>query len=103
MCKLVMLFARPICKLLRNSTCAILVGKCVMTPVVELLLPRLEYSVYPKELPLRAFLLIKKIKSLKRKKQISMEIINPYTAGIDIGIRTHFVAIGQGEKDVREF
>lgn len=32
-----------------------------------------------------------------------MEIINLCAAGIDIGSRSHFVAIGQGEKDVREF
>ncbi len=34
---------------------------------------------------------------------ISMEIINPQAAGIDIGSRSHWVAVGQDEKDVREF
>jgi len=36
-------------------------------------------------------------------KKISMEIVNPYAAGIDIGSRTHWVAVGQGEEHVREF
>lgn len=36
---------------------------------------------------------------MKNEKHIAMEIINPY----DVGSRSHFVAIGQGEKDVREF
>jgi transposase len=40
---------------------------------------------------------------MKEKNQISMEIINPKAAGIDIGSRSHFVAIGQKEEDVKEF
>lgn len=36
-------------------------------------------------------------------KSISMQIINPNCAGVDVGSRSHFVAIGQGNKDVREF
>ncbi len=32
-----------------------------------------------------------------------MSVINPNVAGIDIGSRSHFVAIGQADKDVREF
>jgi len=40
---------------------------------------------------------------MKEKDQVSMEIINPKAAGIDIGSRSHFVAIGQKETDVREF
>jgi transposase len=35
--------------------------------------------------------------------KIEMDVINPHCGGIDIGSRSHFVAIGQGEKDVREF
>jgi transposase len=35
--------------------------------------------------------------------KISMEIVNPHAAGIDIGSRSHWVAIGQQEKDIREF
>ncbi|MEM6815538.1 MAG: transposase, partial [Bacteroidota bacterium] len=38
-----------------------------------------------------------------KKKRISMNVINPNAAGIDIGSRSYFVAIGQGDKDVREF
>ena len=38
-----------------------------------------------------------------RRKKLSMEIVNPHCAGIDIGSRSHFVAIGQSLKDVREF
>jgi len=32
-----------------------------------------------------------------------MKIINPNCAGIDVGSRSHFVAIGQSDKDVKEF
>ncbi len=38
-----------------------------------------------------------------QKNSISMQIINPNCAGIDVGSRSHFVSIGQGSKDVREF
>jgi transposase len=38
-----------------------------------------------------------------KKKKVSMEIVNPNAAGIDVGSRSHFVAIGQQEKDVKEF
>jgi len=34
---------------------------------------------------------------------ISMEIVNPHAAGIDVGSRSHWVAVGQQEQDVREF
>ena len=37
------------------------------------------------------------------KKKMQMDIINPQCAGIDIGSRSHFVAIGQKETDVKEF
>jgi transposase len=36
-------------------------------------------------------------------KKVSMEIINANAAGIDVGSRSHFVSIGQGKDDVREF
>jgi transposase len=36
-------------------------------------------------------------------KKTTMEIVHPHAAGIDIGSRSHFVAIGQGKKDVQEF
>lgn len=35
--------------------------------------------------------------------KIEMDIINSHCAGIDVGSRSHFVSIGQGEKDVQEF
>lgn len=34
---------------------------------------------------------------------MEMDIINPYCAGIDIGSRSHFVAVGQALEDVKEF
>ncbi len=34
---------------------------------------------------------------------IAMEVVNPQAAGIDIGSRSHWVAVGQLETDVREF
>jgi 23S rRNA U2552 (ribose-2'-O)-methylase RlmE/FtsJ len=37
------------------------------------------------------------------KKKVSLEIINPHAAGIDVGSRSHYVAIGQNKDDVREF
>jgi transposase len=36
-------------------------------------------------------------------KKVSMDVINPFAAGIDVGSRSHFVAVGQGIQDVREF
>jgi transposase len=38
-----------------------------------------------------------------RKKKLEMEIVNPNTTGIDIGSRSHFVAVGKAEQDVKEF
>jgi transposase len=35
--------------------------------------------------------------------QISMQIINPFAGGIDVGSRSHFVAIGQESHHVKEF
>ncbi|MBB5287033.1 transposase [Rhabdobacter roseus] len=37
------------------------------------------------------------------KNKIEMDIIHPHCAGIDVGSRSHFVAIGQGDGDVKEF
>jgi transposase len=37
------------------------------------------------------------------KENVKMDIINPHCAGIDIGSRSHFVAIGQELSDVKEF
>jgi transposase len=38
-----------------------------------------------------------------RKKKLEMEIINPNAAGIDIGSKSHYVAVGQAIEDVQEF
>lgn len=37
------------------------------------------------------------------KKQVKLDVINHNCAGIDVGSKSHFVAIGQGKDDVREF
>ena len=37
------------------------------------------------------------------KKTEKMPIINPHAAGIDVGSKSHYVAIGQNEAEVREF
>ena len=37
------------------------------------------------------------------KKQISLEVVNSNAAGIDIGSRSHWVAVGQNAEDVKEF
>lgn len=34
---------------------------------------------------------------------MQLEVVNPRCAGIDVGSRSHFVAIGQELSDVREF
>lgn len=47
------------------------------------------------------FLLIKKI--IMAKKQISLEVVNPYAAGIDVGSRSHWVSVGQNSEDVKEY
>lgn len=39
----------------------------------------------------------------RKKKNIAMPIVNPHCAGIDVGSRSHFVAIGQGSEHVKEF
>lgn len=40
---------------------------------------------------------------MEEQKKIIMEIVNPYAAGIDIGSRSHWVAVGQGSGDIKEF
>ena len=37
------------------------------------------------------------------KKQMTLEVVNPNAAGIDIGSRSHWVAVGQNAEDVKEF
>jgi len=38
-----------------------------------------------------------------KKGNIKMNIVNPNAAGIDIGSRSHFVAVGQGDNEIEEF
>lgn len=38
-----------------------------------------------------------------RKKKMELDIINPNAAGIDVGSRSHYVAVGQSLEDVKEF
>jgi hypothetical protein len=35
--------------------------------------------------------------------KIAMDVVNPKAAGVDIGSRSHWVAIGKGADDFREF
>ena len=37
------------------------------------------------------------------KKQMSLEVVNPNAAGIDIGSRSHWVSVGQNSEDVKEY
>ena len=37
------------------------------------------------------------------KKKMKMDIVNPFCAGIDVGSKSHFVAVGQSLEDVKEF
>jgi transposase len=34
---------------------------------------------------------------------VSMQVVNPQAAGIDVGSRSHWVAVGQSQEDVREY
>jgi hypothetical protein len=37
------------------------------------------------------------------RKKMELDIINPDAAGIDVGSRSHYVAVGQSLEDVKEF
>ena len=37
------------------------------------------------------------------KEQISLEVVNSNAAGIDIGSRSHWVAVGQTDEKIKEF
>jgi len=39
----------------------------------------------------------------QKNESLSMEIVNPHAGGIDIGSRSHWVSVGQKEKDIKEF
>ena len=38
-----------------------------------------------------------------KKEKMALDVVNPQAAGIDVGSRSHYVAIGQTDEDVREF
>jgi transposase len=40
---------------------------------------------------------------MEEKQTVSLEVVNPHAAGIDVGSRYHWVAVGQEESDIREF
>jgi len=40
---------------------------------------------------------------MTRKKKMELDIINPNAAGIDVGSRSHYAAVGQDLEDVKEF
>jgi transposase len=40
---------------------------------------------------------------MTKRKKMEMEIINPNAGGIDIGSKSHFIAVGQSLEDVKEF
>lgn len=44
-----------------------------------------------------------KVKKLKTDQFEKMPVVNPAAAGIDVGSRSHFVAVGQNKEDVKEF
>jgi transposase len=38
-----------------------------------------------------------------KKEKMALDVVNPQAAGIDVGSRSHYVAIGQADADVKEF
>lgn len=40
---------------------------------------------------------------MAKKKKVSLEMVNPHAAGIDVGSRSHYACIGQAKEDVKEF
>lgn len=40
---------------------------------------------------------------MKKEKSIAMPVVNEHAAGIDVGSKSHYVAVGQSEEDVRKF
>lgn len=38
-----------------------------------------------------------------KEEKMALDVVNPQAAGIDVGSRSHYVAIGQRDKDVKEF
>jgi transposase len=40
---------------------------------------------------------------IMKKEKMALDVVNPQAAGIDVGSRSHYVAIGQRDEDVKEF
>jgi len=38
-----------------------------------------------------------------KKEKMALDVVNPQAAGIDVGSRSHYVAIGQTDEEVKEF
>ena len=60
-------------------------------------------SLYQKYILLKLFKTIFNLFIMSKSKRMNMEILNPNAAGIDIGSRSHYTAIGQGSDQVKEF
>ena len=62
---------------------------------------------YPEQFNLRSKLhslkVFSKLNQSKVMSELSLEIVNPHSAGIDVGSRFHMVAVGQGAQDVKKF
>lgn len=52
---------------------------------------------------LRALFFYLNRKIMANQKKVHLEVVNPNAAGVDIGSKSHFVAIGQSIEDVKEF
>ena len=44
-----------------------------------------------------------KNQSKKKPRSVTFPVVNPNAAGIDVGSRSHYVAIGQGKEDVKQY
>jgi len=67
----------------------------MMTPFTIILKSKIHF--------LRVILPIKNINIMTMKKKMELDIINQNAAGIDVGSRSHYVAVGQSLEDVKEF
>jgi hypothetical protein len=48
------------------------------------------------------FFYSKKFKKMKKQSSISMAVVNANAAGIDVGSRQHYVAVGQNPEDEKK-
>jgi hypothetical protein len=71
--------------------------------------PRIEYFTFSQHSLLKCeqnkskFHILKTHFMEKAKKSERMSVVNPHAAGVDIGSKSHWVAIGQKKEDVKEF